>query len=232
MVGESANNRLIDLNCEGVEYAGKKVLSPFHLKITEGQHVAVLGASGAGKTTLLKVIFDHLEAKSRKTALIPQTLGLVENLSVFHNVYIGRLDQYSTVSNLVNLVMPRLGVKDEIRSILHDLSLSHKLLTPCGELSGGQQQRIAIARAIFRQAPVLIADEPVANLDQNQSEVALKVMISRHKCSILALHNTHQALRYCNRIIGITNGMITLDTPIAQLDHQALSDIYKTTHAQ
>ena len=230
MTGESAGGLLVELKCEGVEYAGKRVLSPFHLQITKGQHVAVLGASGAGKTTLLKVIFDHLNTTHQKIALIPQELGLVENLSVFHNVYIGRLDQYSTLSNLLNLAMPKLLAREEIKSILHDLSLADKLFASCGELSGGQQQRIAIARAIFRQAPILIADEPVANLDQHQAEIVLKMMVSRHRCSILALHNTDQALRYCNRIIGITNGVITIDAPISQLDHQVLSGIYKTTH--
>lgn len=231
MVEESASHLLIDLNCKGVEYARKKVLSPFHLQITEGQHVAVLGASGAGKTTLLKVIFDHLKAMQQKTALIPQELGLVDNLSVFHNVYIGRLDQYSTFSNLVNLVMPKYSAKDEIQSILQDLSLGQKLFASCGELSGGQQQRVAIARASFRQASTLIADEPVANLDQHQAELALKTMVNHHDSRVLAMHNTDQALRYCNRIIGITNGVITIDTPISQLDHQVLSDIYKTTYA-
>jgi len=230
VIGEDTDSLLVDLKCEGVEYAGKKVLSPFHLQITKGQHVAVLGASGAGKTTLLKVIFDHLNTTHQKLALIPQELGLVENLSVFHNVYIGRLDQYSTLSNLLNLVMPKLLARDEVKSILNDLSLSDKLFASCGELSGGQQQRIAIARAIFRQAPVLIADEPVANLDQHQAEMALKMMVGRHRSSILALHNTDQALRYCNRIIGIANGVITIDTPISQLDHQSLSGLYKTTH--
>lgn len=230
MVGKNASDPLLDLSCKGVEYAGKKVLSPFHLQITKGQHVAVLGASGAGKTTLLKVIFDHLKAKQQKTALIPQEVGLVENLSVFHNVYIGRLDQYSTLSNLVNLVMPKLLAKEEIKAILNDLSLSDKLFSSCGELSGGQQQRIAIARAVFRQAPILIADEPVASLDQHQAEIALKMMVDHHSCSILALHNTDQALRYCNRIVGIADGVITIDTPISQFDHQTLSSIYKTTY--
>lgn len=230
-MGEDISDLLVDLKCEGVEYAGKRVLLPFHLQITKGQHVAVLGASGAGKTTLLRTIFDYLNIGQQKTALIPQELGLVENLSVFHNVYMGRLDQCSTLSNLINLVVPKFLAKEEVESILSDLSMCDKLFSMCGELSGGQQQRIAIARAIFRQASVLIADEPVANLDQHQAEIALRMMVSHHHCSVLALHNTDQALRYCNRIIGITNGVITIDTPVSQLDHQVLSGIYQTTHA-
>lgn len=203
------------------------VLHPFHLCINKGQHIALIGASGAGKTTLLKSIFDYCKKTALKTALIPQHLGLVENLSAFHNVYIGRLDQYSTLSNMINFVAPRISAKKEVQSILDRLSLGDKLHSLCGELSGGQQQRIAIARAIFRQAPLLIADEPVASLDSLQAETALKLMIDHHESSIMALHNTDQALRYCDQIIGITNGVITFDAPTTELDFQDFAKIYK-----
>ena len=226
------NNFLLDLDCKGIKYDGKTVLSPFHLKLFEGQHVAILGASGAGKTTLLKVIFDHLNNTSRDIALIPQELGLVENLSVYHNVYIGQLDQFSTVSNLINLIIPRPNARKTIASILDTLSLSNKLFASCGELSGGQQQRVAIARAIYRQATTLIADEPVASLDQNQAEIALNKMINNHTNCILALHNTQQALSYCDRIIGITNGEITLDAVTSQISPKDLEDVYMTLNVQ
>lgn len=231
MIDEDSGSIILDLQSDGVTYGKKITLLPFHLKITKGQHIAVLGASGAGKSTLLKVIFDHLNTSALKTALIPQELGLVRNLSVFHNVYIGRLDQYSTFSNLVNLVIPRRAAENEIKTILENLSFGHQLFAACGKLSGGQQQRTAIARAIFRQASVLIADEPVANLDQRQAEIALKLMIDSHASSVLALHNTDQALRYCNHIIGINNGAITLNTATTQLTSQDLTNIYKTPHA-
>jgi phosphonate transport system ATP-binding protein len=229
---QKRNNLFLDLHCKGVQYDGKTVLAPFHLQLLEGQHVAILGPSGAGKTTLLKVIFDHLNNTSQKTALIPQELGLVENLSVFHNVYMGQLDQFSTVANLINLIIPRSNEKHTIQSILDTLSLSDKLFDPCGELSGGQQQRVAIARAIYRQAKILIADEPVANLDQNQAEIALQAMINNHSHCILALHNTQQALNYCDRIIGITNGKITLDAAAAQISSQDLTNVYMAINVQ
>lgn len=153
------------------------VLRPFHLCAHKGQYIAVMGASGAGKSTLLKSIFDYCKTIALKTALIPQELGLVENLSEYHNVYIGRLDQYSTISNLINLATPRLSDNKEVKSIFDSLSLSNELLSFCGELSGGQKQRIAIARAIFRQASILIADEPVAGPDSHQAEIALMLMV-------------------------------------------------------
>ncbi len=231
MAEKDIRNIILDLKCSAVSYEKKTILQPLHLQITEGQHIAVLGASGAGKSTLLKVIFSHFNNTAQQTALIPQELGLVNNLSVFHNIYIGRLDQYSTLSNLINLVIPRDNAKNEIITILNKLSLSNKLFTACGKLSGGQQQRIAIARAIFRQASVLIADEPVASLDQRQAEIALSLMTASHASSVLALHNTDQALRYCNHIIGITHGEITLNAATAELKPQDLANIYKIPNA-
>lgn len=223
---------ILDLQCHGIQYGEKTVLAPFHLQLVEGQHIAILGSSGAGKTTLLRVIFDFLSTSSVKTALIPQTTGLVENISVYHNVYMGRLDQFSTISNLLNLFIPKTSAKNTIQSILDTLSVGDKIFSPCGALSGGQQQRVAIARAIYRHASILIADEPVANLDQNQAEIALQTMIDAHANCVLALHNTEQALRYCDRIIGINSGKLVLDKPADQVTAQDLADVYKTPDVQ
>ncbi len=92
----------LDLHCKGVTYSGKSTIT---LSPASNRRSAYCysGSKCAGKTTLLKVILDHLNTSSQKAALIPQELGLVENLSVYHNVYIGRLDQYSTF--LINLTL-------------------------------------------------------------------------------------------------------------------------------
>ena len=231
---QETDNIILDLHCPGLTYGQKTVLHSFDLQVHQGQRIAILGASGAGKTTLLKLIFDRLHQSEARinTALIPQDLGLVENLSVYHNIYIGRLDQYSTLTNLANLVLPKQQFKEVIQAILDALLLGEKMFVPCGELSGGQQQRVAIARALFRQAKLLIADEPVANLDLVQAEIALKEMIRQYDSCVLALHNTEQALRYCTRIIGIRNAELVLDAPTDKLVPEDLADIYETLNAQ
>ena len=82
-------------------YAGRPVLRGINLTIGAGEKVAVMGRSGAGKSTLLNMIYD---ANPERVSLIPQAASLVQNLSVFHNVYMGRLDRHSSLYNLRMLV--------------------------------------------------------------------------------------------------------------------------------
>jgi len=110
------------------------VLGPLSLALKTGERVALVGKSGAGKSTLLSLLYDE----ARETGVyMPQDLGLVETLSVFHNVFMGRLDQHSIWYNLANLIHPMKRPTQDIHSILETLSLADKIREPAGELSGG-----------------------------------------------------------------------------------------------
>ena len=82
----------IEVKEAAIGYAGRTVLRDVDLRIAPGERVAVLGRSGAGKSTLLNLV--HARAGGR-AALVPQGAALVRTLSVFHNVYMGRLDRHS-----------------------------------------------------------------------------------------------------------------------------------------
>ena len=84
---------LIELRKASAGYAGRVVLHDVDLTINAGERVAVMGRSGAGKSTLLNLLYERL---ADRVALIPQGAALVKTLSVFHNVYMGRLDRYPT----------------------------------------------------------------------------------------------------------------------------------------
>ena len=85
-------------------YQGRQVLHDVSVSIATGECVAIMGRSGAGKSTLLGLLYDQVP---HRIALVPQAAALVKTLSVFHNVYMGRLDRHSTAYNLQNLVWPR-----------------------------------------------------------------------------------------------------------------------------
>ena len=140
--------------------------------------MALVGESGAGKSTLLSALQSQMK---NKAALIPQDLGLVNNLSVFHNIYIGRLNSYSSVYNLLNLAWPQRREIGKIKPLVERLGLVENLFKPTGELSGGQQQRVAIARALVTKAPIIVADEPTGDLDRDAGAEILELLAETNR---------------------------------------------------
>jgi len=214
---------LIQLQSESASYQGVKTLHDIDLQVSRGEKLALVGQSGSGKSTLLKLIYEHYPVN---TSLVPQDYGLVNNLSVYHNVYIGRLEQHSTLYNLVNLIRPRADQVKMVRAILVDLQLEDYLFRPVGRLSGGQKQRVAVARSLFQKGHLLLADEPVSSVDEQQSKVVLKQMLNGFSTVVLALHDIQLALAFCDRIIGLEKGRIVLDSPAKALSVKDLLSLY------
>ena len=204
-------------------YDGKPVLFGVDLTIRAGERVALMGRSGAGKSTLLGLIHAHARAR---TALIPQAPALVRTLSVFHNVYMGRLDRRSTLHNLRTLAFPARADLAEIRDILGEVELAGELRAKAGALSGGQQQRVSVARALYNGRPILIGDEPVSALDRTQGGLVLERLAARHRTLVLALHDVALALAHTDRIVVLDAGRIVLDAPAPALDEAALAPFY------
>jgi phosphonate transport system ATP-binding protein len=199
------------------------VLGPLSLALKTGERVALVGKSGAGKSTLLSLLYDE----ARETGVyMPQDLGLVETLSVFHNVFMGRLDQHSIWYNLANLIHPMKRPTQDIHSILETLSLADKIREPAGELSGGQRQRTAVGRALYQQGRILLADEPVSALDEPQAHRVMQALVGRFETAIIALHDVDLALQYTDRVVGIRDGLIALDEPSNRLSPADLQPLY------
>jgi len=149
--------------------------------------------------------------------LVPQTSALVKPLSVFHNVYMGRLDRHSTVYNLRNLVWPAACMVAEVRQVLASVGLEPEIFSAAGALSGGQQQRTSVARALYNGRSILIGDEPVSALDRVQGSDVLSLIKSRHETVVLALHDVHLALEHADRIVVLEHGRKVIDEPSARL---------------
>ena len=201
---------LVELCKASAGYAGRAVLHDIDLTINAGERVAVMGRSGAGKSTLLNLLHARL---GDKVALIPQAAALVKTLSVFHNVYMGRLDRHSTWHNLRNLAWPARRDIAEVEDTLELVGLADKLFEQAGTLSGGQQQRASVARAFYNERAIVIGDEPVSALDRRQGVDILGKLCARHDTAIFAMHDISLALAHADRVVVIEEGRIVLDAP-------------------
>lgn len=215
---------LVDLAGANARYDGRDVLSGVDLRIGQGERIALVGESGAGKTTLLRLI---LERCGKRASYIPQDLGLVRALTVFHNIYMGGLHRHSTAYNLRNLIWPTRPDVAAVRAIAERLRLAEKLFNPVGTLSGGQQQRTAVGRALFHEGDTLIADEPVSAVDDHRARDILSLMRDTKTTSVVALHDRGLALEYADRIVGIQGGRIAMDAPARDLSTSDLDHLYR-----
>ncbi|UTA48196.1 ATP-binding cassette domain-containing protein [Simiduia sp. 21SJ11W-1] len=216
---------MLALKSAAIGYGPKhRVLADVALHIAQGERVALLGKSGSGKSTLLA----HLRTLANgHAAWCPQQASLVPQLSAFHNIYAGGLGRQWALTNLRNLLFPAEPWRSEIGELAQALGLSDCLWSPAGQLSGGQQSRVAMARAVYQQQPLLLADEPVAALDGHQGAALLPWLMAQHQTAVIALHHVDLALAHCTRVIGLAEGRIQIDAPAANLNARELAWLYQ-----
>ena len=211
---------------------GTHALKGVSFKVKKGEFISILGPSGSGKTTLLRsinglepiengeVIFDNnkitkenLPEVQRKTGMIFQEFNLVNNLSSINNVLTGLLNSSSKFLSMFYLFTKE--QKLEALQSLKTVGLLEKSYSRVDELSGGQRQRIGIARAIIRKPILLLADEPVASLDPKAALSTMKLLKKINKdfnITILCnLHQTNLAIKFSDRVIGLSDGSIVFD---------------------
>tara|TARA_R110001583_G_scaffold2483_4_gene18064 strand:+ start:3425 stop:4084 length:660 start_codon:yes stop_codon:yes gene_type:complete len=215
---------LFQLSSQSLGYGAQTVLHNLNLSIAAGEKVALIGKSGSGKSTLLKRFYSQ---QPQLSAIVPQQLGLVPILSVFHNIYMGRLQQHSNLYNLINLISPRQQPRQQIETLATKLGLDQLLWRSVDQLSGGQQQRTALARALYRDCQVFIGDEPVSSVDELQSQSLLQLINQQHSTVLVALHDRELALNHYQRIIGLKEGKVVLDASSAELSVEQLTFIYQ-----
>ncbi|MCZ6631808.1 MAG: ATP-binding cassette domain-containing protein [bacterium] len=215
---------MFTLNHVSIAYGNTPVLQDVSFQIEAGEKVVLIGASGAGKTTLLRKLY---EMQQDRAVLIHQDYALTPQLSVFHNVCAGRLDQHSTFYNLLNLIHPKQRELDAVTPLLEGLGMADKCFDPVHELSGGQQQRTAIARAIYRGTNAILGDEPVSSVDPHQAHAVLNLLKQKSSTLVLAMHDVQLALEHFDRILGLRLGRLVFDLPSNQVSQKILTDLYK-----
>ncbi len=216
------------LHQESIGYNGQPVLSNLSLTIEAGERVALIGPSGAGKSTLLRTLYERLPDQC---ALMHQQYALVPQLSALHNVYMGRLDQHPTWENLRTLVWPSQQIRDEVEAVLNRVGLQGMARQRTRELSGGQQQRVALGRALYRNSPVVLADEPVSSVDPHQADALLHLLGSASPTLVMALHSVELAQRHATRLVGLRDGRIVLDAAPDQVPPERFAELYARPEA-
>ncbi len=218
------NVPLVELDRASVQYNGQTALTDITLNVQKGEKIALIGQSGAGKSTLLQLLYEQNKSDA---AIVPQELGLVRSLSVFHNIFMGRLHLKSTWYNLLNLVKPLQKEIDLIKPIVEKLRLDDKLFAPAHELSGGQQQRTAVGRALHKGSSLFFGDEPVSAVDEHQSHAVMQSIVESHETVVLSMHDINFAIEYSDRLIGLKNGRMVMDEPSDGMKVSDLAGIYQ-----
>lgn len=201
-----------------------KVLKNLSFSIEKGEFVSLMGPSGSGKSTLLYLIGGLDDPTTGKVLVNEKELKVMKDKeeSIMRRREMGFVFQfYNLIPNLnveENIMLPILldgknpkKYKKELDEILNLVGLEDRRKHTPRELSGGQQQRVAIARALINDPEIILADEPIGNLDSVTGteimELFRKINIEKKKTIVQVTHNASSA-DYGNRIINLKDGRI------------------------
>jgi len=201
-----------------------EVLKGINLSIQSGEFVSVMGPSGSGKSTLLYLIGGLDKPTSGSVKIKGKELAVMNDRdeSVMRRREIGFVFQfYNLIPNLnveENVMLPVLldgkklkDYRNRLDELLEIVGLTDRRYHTPRELSGGQQQRVAIARALINEPDVILADEPIGNLDSKSgTEIMLLLKrINREKGkTIIQVTHSKEAAEYGNRIINVRDGRV------------------------
>ena len=226
---------LVEMRDIQLSFGGIKAVDRVSIDLYPGEVVGLLGHNGAGKSTLIKILSGAYQAdagdifvkgqrahinnpraaRSYNIETIYQTLALADNLDAASNLFLGR--------ELVS----RFGMVDddameaETRKILGRLNPNFdNFSAPVSALSGGQRQSVAIARAVYFDAQILIMDEPTAALGPQETQMVAE-LIKQLKADGIGIflidHDIHDVMALCDRASVMKNGKLVGTVNIADV---------------
>ena len=191
------------------------------LSVDKGEMVAVMGKSGSGKSTLLNILgglmtMDEgelrvggkkvdfrkkkylLNYRRREVGFVVQYFALIDDMNIYKNVSLPL--RYQGI--------PRAKIRQRTQKMLRNLGIEEKAKSYPGELSGGQQQRAAIARALVKNAKIILADEPTGALDEDTGNDVMKLFqrLKMKKRAIIIVTHDSKVAEYCDRIVYLRDG--------------------------
>jgi simple sugar transport system ATP-binding protein len=233
-----------------VEHIAKRfgpvtALRDVNLHLRKGEVLGLLGDNGAGKSTLIKILCGFQkpdtgqmwlqgqpyaprsvdDARSKGIETVYQDLALIDELSVYHNLFLRRERVHHPFPLLANNRMKR-----EARTALDEIGINiPRIDVAVARLSGGQRQAIAVARTVNSDADIILLDEPLAAMGAKEGAQILD-LVARLKAEgkvsiIMILHNYVHVLEACDRVSMIQEGVIALDKPTADTSVEELTDI-------
>jgi D-xylose transport system ATP-binding protein len=217
---------LVEMRDIRVSFGGIHAVDGVTVDLFPGEVVGLLGHNGAGKSTLIKVLSGAYHADSGAIVIngekaeianprdarrynietIYQTLALADNLNAAQNLFLGR--ELTTGAGFVDDD----AMEAETRKIMKRLNPNfEKFAAPVRALSGGQRQSVAIARAVYFNARILIMDEPTAALGVKETQMVAELIeeLKRQGLGIFLIsHDIHDVMALCDRVSVMKNGKL------------------------
>jgi D-xylose transport system ATP-binding protein len=215
---------LVEMRNISISFGGIKAVDNVSIDLHPGEVVGLLGHNGAGKSTLIKClsgayqmdageifingekvqINNPRDARAQNIETIYQTLALADNLDAASNLFLGR--EIVGAGGFLN----DSAMESETRKIMARLNPNfRKFGVPVSALSGGQRQSVAIARAVYFNAKILIMDEPTAALGPHETQMVSELIDELKKQGLgifLIEHDIHNVMKLCDRAVVMKNG--------------------------
>ena len=239
----------IQLVGAGRSFGAFAALSHVSLTVHRGERVAVIGQSGAGKTTLLRLVNTSLFATEgvvrllgedvralgwralrslrERIGTVYQQLHLVPQASVLENVLMGRLGRRSALG--VAAAALRRRDREDVAALLASVGIADKLDERLDRLSGGEQQRVAVARVLYQDPEIVLADEPFSSVDPERSHavVSLLTEAARGRALLLSTHQLEPVLPHFPRVVGLRGGQVLFDKRREDVGAEDLARLYQ-----
>jgi ABC-type sugar transport system ATPase subunit len=223
-------------------------LNGVSMRVARGETLGILGDNGAGKSTLIKILTGYHqpdsgqvyvdgepvrlgsvdEARALGIECVYQDLALVNGLSIYHNMFLNRELLWGGPLKLLDHKTMRrraAAALDEIGVAVPSVELE------VGQLSGGQRQAIAVARAVYSNARILLLDEPLAAMGAREARLIID-LIDRLRARgdiaiVMIAHNYAQTLEICDRVMLIQHGEVTFESQAATTSAEELLEIVR-----
>jgi len=226
-------------------YGAVKALRDINMHLIKGEVLGLVGDNGAGKSTLIKILTGFVQpddgkifvngeevklrsvtyARSLGIETVYQDLALVNELTVYHNIFLKRELLLKPLPLLNNRAM-----RQQAREYLKKIGVNIQSVdAEVAKLSGGQRQAIAIARAVYSNARILLLDEPLAAMGAKEGALILDLIRSLKATGevsiIMIAHNYGQVFEICDRVNLLQHGTITLDKRIVDTSLEELNEL-------